>query len=371
MAELYTFRPLFPGTSQSDQIYKVCSVMGTPTPENWEDGVKLAGQAQIVFPRFSKTPLSSLIPQASADGIALIEAMLAYEPSKRPTCAQALTYPFFKNFESPSEACGLLCQSATMGGNFTPTAKNGMGSNKSKSSSTLSMRSNINNNFNSNGRNSIHDSVKSNNNNNSNNNKNSSIQNNNYKSYGSGNVGGNGGGGGYKEFGGGTGGKDSSQDILAKNRSGSNMGGLGGSFGGARGVKENGSAAKYGVGGAGDGGYKEFGGVSNMSKNKRKDDSSDSDSDDLPSGLISSSANKNPLDSKSGFGSQGRINPPAVKGKAGAKRTMQYGGILGNNSLNSSPLASYIPGSVSGDQRKHGQRSNLFKSSGARNISGF
>ncbi|XP_060868383.1 serine/threonine-protein kinase ICK-like [Metopolophium dirhodum] len=30
MAELYTFRPLFPGTSEIDQIFKICSVLGTP-----------------------------------------------------------------------------------------------------------------------------------------------------------------------------------------------------------------------------------------------------------------------------------------------------------------------------------------------------
>jgi serine/threonine protein kinase len=28
MAELYTKRPLFPGSSEIDQIYKVCSVLG-------------------------------------------------------------------------------------------------------------------------------------------------------------------------------------------------------------------------------------------------------------------------------------------------------------------------------------------------------
>lgn len=30
MAELYTFRPLFPGSSEVDQLYKICSVLGTP-----------------------------------------------------------------------------------------------------------------------------------------------------------------------------------------------------------------------------------------------------------------------------------------------------------------------------------------------------
>ena len=30
MAELYTLRPLFPGSSEIDEIFKICSVLGTP-----------------------------------------------------------------------------------------------------------------------------------------------------------------------------------------------------------------------------------------------------------------------------------------------------------------------------------------------------
>ena len=30
MAEIYTLRPLFPGNSEIDEIYKICSVLGTP-----------------------------------------------------------------------------------------------------------------------------------------------------------------------------------------------------------------------------------------------------------------------------------------------------------------------------------------------------
>lgn len=31
MAELYTLRPLFPGSSEIDEIFKICSVLGTPS----------------------------------------------------------------------------------------------------------------------------------------------------------------------------------------------------------------------------------------------------------------------------------------------------------------------------------------------------
>jgi serine/threonine protein kinase len=42
MAEMYTLRPLFPGTSEADEIYKICSIMGTPTNSTWPEGLKLA-----------------------------------------------------------------------------------------------------------------------------------------------------------------------------------------------------------------------------------------------------------------------------------------------------------------------------------------
>jgi len=30
MAEMYTLRPLFPGSSEIDEIFKLCTVLGTP-----------------------------------------------------------------------------------------------------------------------------------------------------------------------------------------------------------------------------------------------------------------------------------------------------------------------------------------------------
>lgn len=29
-AEIYTYRPLFPGNTETDQLYKICAIMGTP-----------------------------------------------------------------------------------------------------------------------------------------------------------------------------------------------------------------------------------------------------------------------------------------------------------------------------------------------------
>lgn len=36
-AELYTLRPLFPGSSEIDQMFKICAVMGSPKKVNTVD----------------------------------------------------------------------------------------------------------------------------------------------------------------------------------------------------------------------------------------------------------------------------------------------------------------------------------------------
>ena len=33
------FRPLFPGNSEIDEIFKICSVLGTPDKRDWPEGI--------------------------------------------------------------------------------------------------------------------------------------------------------------------------------------------------------------------------------------------------------------------------------------------------------------------------------------------
>mmetsp|Transcript_33356 Transcript_33356/g.56179 ORF Transcript_33356/g.56179 Transcript_33356/m.56179 type:complete len:500 (-) Transcript_33356:1037-2536(-) len=96
LAELFTLRPLFPGSSEADELYKICSVLGPPTSSTWPDGIKLANSMNFRFPQFVSTPLSALIPNASPEAIQLMTDMLHYDPNKRPTCVAALQYPFFQ-----------------------------------------------------------------------------------------------------------------------------------------------------------------------------------------------------------------------------------------------------------------------------------
>jgi serine/threonine protein kinase len=95
MAELYLRRPLFPGTNETDQIAKLCSVLGTPSTSEWPEGYRLASQLGFVFPQFAATPLSALIPRASAEALSLMRDLMQWDPAKRPSAEQCLQHPFF------------------------------------------------------------------------------------------------------------------------------------------------------------------------------------------------------------------------------------------------------------------------------------
>jgi hypothetical protein len=74
---------------QSDTS-NMCLIMGSVFQRDWPEGYQLANAMNFNFPRFSPTPLSSVIPNASKDAILLIEDMLCWNPSRRPTAQQSL-----------------------------------------------------------------------------------------------------------------------------------------------------------------------------------------------------------------------------------------------------------------------------------------
>uniref|UniRef100_A0A8C6U1W1 non-specific serine/threonine protein kinase n=1 Tax=Neogobius melanostomus TaxID=47308 RepID=A0A8C6U1W1_9GOBI len=88
MAELYTLRPLFPGNSEVDEIFKICQ-------SDWPVGYNLASSMNFRFPKCVPTSLRCLIPNASEEAVNLMRDMLQWDPEKRPSAAQALRYPYF------------------------------------------------------------------------------------------------------------------------------------------------------------------------------------------------------------------------------------------------------------------------------------
>ncbi|XP_050235466.1 cyclin-dependent kinase F-4 [Mercurialis annua] len=97
MAELISLRPLFPGASEVDEIYKICNIIGSPTEESWADGLNLAKAIKYQFPQFGGVHLSAIIPSASEDALNLIKLLCSWDPCKRPNAGEALQHPFFQS----------------------------------------------------------------------------------------------------------------------------------------------------------------------------------------------------------------------------------------------------------------------------------
>ncbi|KAM9426981.1 serine/threonine-protein kinase MAK-like isoform 2-T3 [Salvelinus alpinus] len=96
MAELYTLRPLFPGNSEVDEIFKICQVLGTMKKTDWPEGYNLAASMNFRFPQCVPTSLRLLVPNASNEALVLMRDMLQWDPQKRPTAVQALRYLYFQ-----------------------------------------------------------------------------------------------------------------------------------------------------------------------------------------------------------------------------------------------------------------------------------
>ncbi|GJM97236.1 hypothetical protein PR202_ga14147 [Eleusine coracana subsp. coracana] len=73
LAELFTLSPLFPGESETDQLYKICAVLGTPDYAVWPEGMNLPRSSSFKFFQIPPRNLMELIPNASLEAIDLIQ----------------------------------------------------------------------------------------------------------------------------------------------------------------------------------------------------------------------------------------------------------------------------------------------------------
>ncbi|XP_062324057.1 MAPK/MAK/MRK overlapping kinase-like [Osmerus eperlanus] len=93
--EILTFRPLFPGSSELDQVSKIHDVLGTPKPAVLR---KFKPYRKVAF-NFTKRKgrgLSALIPQCSETSMSLLRRMLQYDPEERISSRAALQHLWFR-----------------------------------------------------------------------------------------------------------------------------------------------------------------------------------------------------------------------------------------------------------------------------------
>lgn len=94
MAEMYTGRPLFPGTTNEDQLHKIFRLMGTPNERSWP-GISQLSEYKMNFQLYAPQDLSKILPQIDSLGINLLTRMLALRPEARISAKDALEHPWF------------------------------------------------------------------------------------------------------------------------------------------------------------------------------------------------------------------------------------------------------------------------------------
>eukprot|EP01088_Endostelium_zonatum_P009755 TRINITY_DN23065_c0_g1_i1.p2 TRINITY_DN23065_c0_g1~~TRINITY_DN23065_c0_g1_i1.p2 ORF type:complete len:310 (-),score=53.66 TRINITY_DN23065_c0_g1_i1:1135-2064(-) len=97
-AELVTKKPLFPGDSEIDQLFKISRVLGTFSEENWPGVTKLPA-FNPKWPSWKGQDIARSIPQLDSNGIDLLLKMLVYCPGKRISAKRALSHPYFDDLD--------------------------------------------------------------------------------------------------------------------------------------------------------------------------------------------------------------------------------------------------------------------------------
>lgn len=100
MSEIFSKKPLFPGTSEKEMLAKITNLIGSPT--NWVEGLNMAKKVDFKFNMSQNLQSKQIIaefnklhPGISEDAIDLMREMLRWDPNKRPTAQALLGHPFF------------------------------------------------------------------------------------------------------------------------------------------------------------------------------------------------------------------------------------------------------------------------------------
>ncbi|KAK9469599.1 kinase-like domain-containing protein [Lipomyces arxii] len=100
MAEMYTGRPLFPGTTNEDQLQKIFRLMGTPNERTWPN-ISTLPNYRVNFPVYAPQDLHAILPKVDMLGLELLVSMLQLQPDNRVSAHNALKSPWFAEYNTP------------------------------------------------------------------------------------------------------------------------------------------------------------------------------------------------------------------------------------------------------------------------------
>lgn len=98
-AEMLTGKPLFPGISEIDELYKIFYLLGTPNNTVWPDVTELPDFSGF-FPNWHKNRLKDYMHDVGELEFDLLSRMLILDPSKRISARSALQHPIFSEIYS-------------------------------------------------------------------------------------------------------------------------------------------------------------------------------------------------------------------------------------------------------------------------------
>ncbi|MED6177035.1 Cyclin-dependent kinase F-1 [Stylosanthes scabra] len=95
-AELLTLKPLFPGTSDVDQLSRIISVLGNIDGESWPGCSRLPDYATMSFGNVERPiGLEECLKNCRKDQVSMVKKLVCYDPAKRATAMEILHDKFF------------------------------------------------------------------------------------------------------------------------------------------------------------------------------------------------------------------------------------------------------------------------------------
>jgi serine/threonine protein kinase len=94
LAEMCTKRPLFPGDSEVDELFRIFRVLGTPNEQTWP-GVTSLQDWNEDFPKWPSLQIAKFVPTLGEAGVDLMEQLLQLDPKNRMSAVDCLNHRYF------------------------------------------------------------------------------------------------------------------------------------------------------------------------------------------------------------------------------------------------------------------------------------